>query len=473
LGLPDLLVGGVTLRVNAALLTSDVREFDDACAAGDPERALAWYRGPFLDGFHVGGVPEFERWVERQRVEYAGRAATALETLARSAGRRGEPEAAAEWWRRLAAMDPLNTRIATQLMRAMAAAGNRAGALRHAQAHEALVREELGVTPDAAYSALVAGIRSGESPAPPSSPPLTPPAERLVERLERELAGRYTLEGVPEAGRDGVVRLIAARDLRHDRPVTLKVVHPALASQLDVDRFLREIKLTARMQHPHILPLLDSGEVGGRPWYATPRPDGAETLRVRLSRDRVIAPDEAVRLARELADALEYAHAHGVVHRDVSPENVVLAGGHASLTNLGVARALDAAASPRLTDSGVLIGTVAYMSPEQAAGERGLDGRSDVYSLAAVLLEMLSGEPLYSGPTPQAILAKRAAQGAALEERLARVPGEFAGVLAKGLAVRPEDRYPSAAAFAAALDPAAGGARRPAAGWRRWLGFER
>ncbi|HET6579144.1 MAG TPA: BTAD domain-containing putative transcriptional regulator, partial [Gemmatimonadales bacterium] len=350
LGLPELVAGGLTLRVNSTFLTSDVRDFDAACAARDPERAVAWYRGPFLDGFHVGGVPEFERWVEGRRVEYAGRTATALETLARAAGGRGDLEASTEWWRRLAALDPLNGRIAAELMRIMAAAGNPAGALRHARAHEAVVREELGVAPDAAFMALVARIRSGEigptrpvsasaaaAMATPEAPPpsagasprqpmrpaaLTPAGEGFRERLERELAGRYALDGPAERGRDGTVRLIPARDLRHDRPVTLKVVHPALASQLDLERFLREIKLTARLQHPHILPLLDSGEVGGRPWYATPRPDGAETLRARLNRDHVLAQDEAIRLARELADALEHAHAHGVIHRDVSPENV-------------------------------------------------------------------------------------------------------------------------------------------------------
>jgi DNA-binding SARP family transcriptional activator len=498
LGLPDLVVGGLTLRVNPTFLTSDVREFDAACAAGDPERAVAWYPGPFLDGFHVGGVPEFERWVESRRGEYAGRTATALETLARAAERRGELDASTEWWRRLAALDPLNARIAAELMRVMAAAGNPAGALRHARAHEALVREELGVAPDAAFMALVARIRSGEagaarpvdslaaaaapaaapqptgsSPRQPLTPPaLTPRGERFRERLERELAGRYALDGPAEQGRDGTVRLIPARDLRHDRPVTLKVVHPALASQLDVERFVREIKLTARLQHPHILPLLDSGEVGGRPWYATPRPDGAETLRVRLNRDHILAREEAVRLARELADALEHAHAHGVIHRDVSPENVLLAGSHALLTNLGVAHALDAAGGPRLTETGMMVGTAAYMSPEQAAGARALDGRSDVYSLGAVLFEMLAGEPLYSGPTPQAIMAKRAAaKGAALRKRLAAVPAGSGVVLAKALAPNPDARFPSAASFAAALDPASAAVSRTSGGWLRWLGL--
>jgi serine/threonine protein kinase/DNA-binding SARP family transcriptional activator len=498
LALPELVLGGVTLQVNPALLASDIRDFDSARAAGELERALACYQGPFLDGFHVAGVPEFERWVERQRVEYASGAARVLETLARGADQRGEAAAAAEWWRRLAALDPLDSRIATELMRALAAAGNPAGALRHAQAHEALMREELGVAPDAAFTASMARIRRGEvgdvRPAerPPERPPVltagapaAPPpasasarpslsaaAERFRERLERELAGRYALELPIETGRDGTVRLIPARDLRHDRPVTIKVVHSALASQLDIERFLREIKLTARLQHPHILPLLDSGEVGGRPWYATPRPDDAETLRARLNRDVALPGGDAVRLARELADALEHAHSHGVVHRDVSPENVLLAGGHALLTNLGVARALDAAAGPKLTETGMLLGSAAYMSPEQAVGERALDARSDLYSLGAVLFEMLTGEALFSGPTPQAIMAKRAAAtDVTLRERLAGVPSGLAGALTRALAHDADERFLSAREFTVALDPM--GRRRTGAsgGWRRWLGI--
>jgi DNA-binding SARP family transcriptional activator len=481
----DLVTGGVMLWANPAVLTSDVREFEAARDAGELERALVWYRGPFLDGFHVGGAPEFERWVDRQRAEFAGRAAAALETLARRADQLGDAASTAEWWRKLALLDPLNGRVATELVRALAAAGNPAGGLRHAQAHEALVREELGVAPDAALTALVARVRRGEiAPVPRVDAPFSPPAgpgsddrppsgtgERFPARLARELAGRYTLEGPVECGRDGTVRLVPARDLRHDRPVTLKVVHPALASQLDVERFLREIKLTARLQHPHILPLLDSGEVAGRPWYAVPRPHGAETLRARLSRDHLIVREEAIRLVRELADALEHAHGQGVIHRDVSPENVLLAGGHALLTNLGVARALDAAAGPKLTDTGMLIGTAAYMSPEQAAGERTLDGRTDVYSLAAVLFEMVTGEPLYSGPTPQAIMAKRAAaDGAALRARLAAVPGGIAVALAKALASRREARFSSAGAFGGALEPGPM-VNRELAGWRKWFGL--
>jgi DNA-binding SARP family transcriptional activator len=480
LRLPELVTGGVTLRLNAALVTSDLREFEIARAAGDLGRAVACYGGPFLDGFHVGGAPEFERWVESRRAEYARKVASALEALARQAGQRGDWEAASEWWRRLAALDPLNTRIAMELMAALVAAGNAGGALRHAQAHEAVVRQELAAAPDPALAALAARIRSGTSipqrpaaseaavalPAGPGPAPLAP-AERFRQRLEREMADRYVLEGEAETSGDGSVRLVRARDRRHDRPVTLKVIHPALASQIDVERFIREIRLTGKLLHPHILPLLDSGEVAGRPWYAMPRPEG-ESLRERLSREGRVPVEEALRLTRELADGLGHAHAHGIVHRDVTPENVLLAGGHALLTNLGVARALDSAAGASLTDTGMLVGTPAYMSPEQAEGQGTVGVRSDVYSLAAVLFEMLTGEPLFSGPTPQAIMAKRAAEATPSAARLAGVSTALVLVIRKALARSPGDRYPSAPAFGAALNESL---HRPPGGSWRWLSW--
>jgi DNA-binding SARP family transcriptional activator len=479
---PDLVSSGVALRLNHALCASDVCEFEAARSAADLERAASLYAGPFLDGFHVSGAPEFERWVDRQRAEYAGRAAAVLEALARSAGARGDAAAAAEWWRRLSLMDPLDTRVVLEHMSALAAAGNAAAAMRQARAHEVLVRDELGSAPDPAIAALLARIRSGspvgpnavprgESPPPEPSPPVskeTGGRESFVARLERALAGRYVFDGSPEIGRDGSARLIRARDLRHDRPVTLKVVHPALASVLDVERFLREIKLTARLQHPHILPLYDSGEIDGRPWYATARPSG-ETLRGRLSRGERIATSEALQLAGELADALEHAHANGVLHRDVTPENVLLSGGHAILTNLGVARALDAAAGPKLTETGVMVGTPAYMSPEQAT-DGPVDRRTDVYGLGCVVFEMLTGEPVFSGPTPQAIMAKRAAEPALSADRLEALPSGVAPVVAKALAARPDDRYPSAAAFAAALAGFEAPPGKEAGRWRGWLG---
>jgi DNA-binding SARP family transcriptional activator len=479
LALPDLLVGsgGPILVLNPASLTSDVQDLERARAAGELEGVARLYAGPFLDGWHLGDAGGFLAWADGKRAQYAVWAAEALEALARTAAARGDAAAAAEWWRRLVAAEPLNTRFVLELMAAQVSAGNPAVALRHAQAHEELLRRELGTPPDRALGELVTRIRTG-APVSLGTPAARPAAavsadpsipaprgtERFRDQLARELASRFVLDDAAETAREGAIRILAARDQRHDRDVVLKVIHPSLASQLDVERFVREIRHTGRLLHPHILPLLDSGEVAGRPWFALPNPAG-ETLRQRLTREGRLPVDEAVRLTRELAEALGHAHAHGIVHRDVSPENVLLAGGHALLTNLGLARALDAAAAGRLTDTGMLVGPAAYMSPEQA-GDGEVDGRSDVYSLAAVLFELLAGEPLFSGPTPQAIMAKRAAAPTPDPSRLRDIPRPVATVLRRALAPAPADRYQTMPAFGAALDGAVVAGRPRPAWWR-------
>ena len=217
------------------------------------------------------------------------------------------------------------------------------------------------------------------------------------------MADRYVIER--ELGRGGMATVYLAHDLKHDRRVALKVLHPELAATLGPERFLREIRTTARLDHPHILPVHDSGETHGQLWYTMPYVEG-ESLRDRLRREVQLPVEEAVRLTREVADALDYAHRHGLVHRDVKPENILLSDGHARVADFGVARALDAAGGSQLTETGMSVGTPAYMSPEQASAGQ-MDGRSDIYALGCVLYEMLAGEPPFTGLTPQAILAKR------------------------------------------------------------------
>ena len=196
-----------------------------------------------------------------------------------------------------------------------------------------------------------------------------------------------------------------AHDLRHDRPVALKVLHPELAAALGPERFQREIRFAARLQHPHILTVLDSGEAAGRLWFTMPFVEG-ESLRDRIRRERQLPVDVALQIGREAARALDYAHQHGIVHRDIKPENILLTSdGTTLVADFGIARALEG--DDRLTQTGFAIGTPAYMSPEQAAGDKGVDARTDVYSLGAVLYEMLAGEPPFTGPTAQAMIARR------------------------------------------------------------------
>jgi len=290
---------------------------------------------------------------------------------------------------------------------------------------------------------------------------MTTPAETLRAALE----GRYTFER--ELGRGGMAIVWLARDLRHDRPVALKVLHPDLSAGLGPERFLREIRTTARLDHPHILPLLDSGEAaagtreaGGREaggpgaagvllWYTMPFVEG-ESLRDRLRREGQLPVDQALRIAAETADALDCAHEHGIIHRDIKPENILLSRGHARVADFGIARALEAAAGD-LTATGLAVGTPAYMSPEQASGGA-LDARSDVYALGCVLYEMLAGEPPFTGPTAQAVIAKRfAGEPTPLRRVRPSVPEAVEHAVRKALAPVPADRFASAAEFARAL----------------------
>src|SRR5688572_27607899 len=232
----------------------------------------------------------------------------------------------------------------------------------------------------------------------------------MHERLAVALQERYRIERQPDGslmllGRGGTATVYLAHDLRHDRPVALKVVHSELSASVGTERFLREIRFVARLSHPHILPLFDSGEAAGLLYYVMPYVAG-ESLRERLSREKQLPLADALRITREVADALDYAHGHGVVHRDIKPENILLEDGHAVVADFGIASAVTAAGAESLTATGLGVGTPLYMSPEQATAESSVDGRSDQYALATVLYEMLAGEPPFTGPTAHAILAR-------------------------------------------------------------------
>jgi serine/threonine-protein kinase len=271
----------------------------------------------------------------------------------------------------------------------------------------------------------------------------------ITASLTSAFAPHYELER--ELGRGGMATVYLGRDLRHERFVAIKVLHPTIAAAVGAERFLREIRIAAHLQHPHILPVFDSGECAGRLWYAMPYVEG-ESLRDRLCREGALPLGTALRLARDVAEALDYAHRHGVVHRDIKPENILLADGQAVVADFGIARPIDTGNETGITLAGAVVGTPAYVSPEQGAGSTQLDGRSDLYSLGCVLFEMLVGEPLFTGATSRAVIERRFLDPSPLLQRLPpAVPAHVRAVLARLLAQHREERFESGAQLAGAL----------------------
>jgi TolB-like protein len=276
--------------------------------------------------------------------------------------------------------------------------------------------------------------------------------------LQSALGATYSLDR--EIGRGGMATVYLAQDTKHHRPVAFKVLHPELAASLGPERFRREITFAAGLQHPHILTVLDSGETAdGQLWFTMPYVEG-ESLRARLVRERQLPIEEAVRITREVGGALDFAHRRGVIHRDIKPENILLTtDGQALVADFGIARALGPSGPETLTDAGTAVGTPAYMSPEQAAGERALDARTDTYSLAAVLYEMLAGEPPFTGPTAQAVIAKRlSSEAPPVRRSRPTVSDGLDAAIRKALAVVPADRFGTTADFVKALDAVPSGA---------------
>jgi len=281
-----------------------------------------------------------------------------------------------------------------------------------------------------------------------------------MNRLTAALADRYRIER--ELGQGGMATVYLAHDLKHDRKVAIKVLRPDLAASLGADRFLSEIRTVAALSHPNILPLFDSGAASTPDsltthdsrllYYVMPFIEG-ETLRSRMTREKALPLDEALRLTREIGDALAYAHARDVIHRDIKPENILLQSGHAVVADFGIARAVKAAGAERLTEVGLAIGTPAYMSPEQSAGERDLDGRSDLYALASVLYEMLAGEAPFTGATIEAILVQRFTQPPPkITKKRPNISRTIEAALCTAMARAPGDRFPTVERFIASLE---------------------
>ena len=272
------------------------------------------------------------------------------------------------------------------------------------------------------------------------------------------LQGRYRLDH--ELGHGGMSMVWFAQDLKHSRRVVLKILRPQIALTVGSEQFQREIEFTARLDHPNILPLLDSGVASGAEmagpsllYYVMPYVEG-ESLRARVEREKLLPLSDALEIAREVAEALSFAHGQGVVHRDIKPENILLEGGHAVVADFGIAKAITAATSANDSSAGMAVGTPYYMSPEQAAGRRHVDGRSDIYALGCVLYEMLAGQPPYSGATRESVSRQHfAAPVPDIGVVRPEVPGTVAGAIERAMAKLPADRYQTATQFAAALGP--------------------
>jgi tRNA A-37 threonylcarbamoyl transferase component Bud32 len=293
-------------------------------------------------------------------------------------------------------------------------------------------------------------------------------------RLQRALAKRYTVQRAVGSG--GMATVYLAEDVKHHRLVAIKLLRSELATALGPERFLREITLTARLNHPHILPVLDSGEVAGFLFFVMPYVEG-ETLRDRLNREQQLPVEDALQISREVADALSYAHGKGVIHRDIKPENILISSGHAVVADFGIAKAISAAGGEKLTGTGLAIGTPAYMSPEQAAGGEELDGRSDLYSLGCVLFEMLAGKPPFTGPTVDSVIRQHITVEAPPVTNLRpAVSATVVSAIARALAKTPADRFSQVTLFGEALrdvpassTPAPNLVRGPAHRGRWWI----
>ncbi len=437
--------GDEDVGLDCEQLWSDVAAFERAVDAGEYLEAMNLYRGPLLDGFFISDAPDFERWLESARAPLRDAAAQAARALVERCESRGNLTTAAHWARRAVGLAPNDEALVRRLISLLDHHGDRAGALEAYEAFRRRLAEDYAAEPAAETQGLIAAVRARERAAP--AVPL--PAVDLLARLQAGLAGRYRIERELARGRTATV--FTAHDVRHDRPVALKVLHPELVAAVGPERFLREIQFAAQLDHPHIVALHDSGEADGLLYFVMPYVAG-ESLRDRLDREAQLPIADALRIGGDVADALGYAHGLGVVHRDIKPENILLADGRAIVADFGIARAITGAGSERLTETGIALGTPAYMSPEQGAEEGEVDGRSDLYALGCVVYEMLAGTPPFTGPTAQAILARHAVDPVApIRTVRDSVSAGVERAVLKALAKVPADRYARAAEFAQAL----------------------
>jgi Tol biopolymer transport system component/DNA-binding SARP family transcriptional activator len=431
--------GSDEIGIEQTACWSDVVALRAALDAGRHEEALSLYRGDLLDGFFTDAAPPFEDWLERTRAQLRSGAARAARALGEQREREENYTTAVACARRALELTGGDERMLRQLLEMLERLGDRAGAILAYEAFERRLASDFETEPSAETRALIERIRRRPSEAAAAPPPSGTPFE------SPSLAGLRDWRVERELGRGGMATVYLARDAAHDRYVALKVMRPELTLAAGVERFLHEIQITARLAHPHILPLIDSGARDGVPYLVTPYVAG-ESLRARLAREHTLPLADALRITNEIAEALDYAHRSGIVHRDVKPENILLADGHAVVADFGVARALVASGASPLPVSGeddAVVGSRRYMSPEQATRSADVDARTDLYSLGCVLLEMLTGAAPNDDASPATQLATRR-----------DVPAAISQLVTDCLAAAPERRPLSAADLLRRLEDA-------------------
>ncbi|HEX6627676.1 MAG TPA: protein kinase [Gemmatimonadaceae bacterium] len=440
--------GDEEIAPNLEVIWCDAVAFDERIAADKAESALELYRGDLLPGFFLDEVPAFEQWLDGERNRLRMSAARAARLVAEGKETERNLTEAVRWARQAVELADNDERAVRRLMELLARAGDRAGALQVYDSFVARLAAELEAEPSPETRAVADRVRSDRSPAHGvSDKPIQPSIAAAAPN--GQVGNGYRIER--EIGRGGAAVVFLAGDLKHGRSVALKVLRPEVAAMLGTQRFFAEISITARLDHPNIVALLDSGEIDGAPFYTMPYVRG-ETLRARLRSEGALRIAEALRIARDVADALSYAHLHGVVHRDVKPENILLDDERALVTDFGIARAIAQAANERLTQPGLAMGTAAYMSPEQADGEREVDARTDVYSLGCVLYEMLAGDPPFTGSSKQAILARKLAEPVPpLRNVRESISPALEQTVLKALARTPADRFGTVKEFSDSL----------------------
>lgn len=461
LDVEGLFVGTDSVHLEPALITSDVQDVEEAAEQGAHQRVVGLMKGPFLDGFHINDAPEFERWVEAQRMRFAGQFVASLEALAVEASARADHGASAAWWRRLTAEQPTNARYVAGLMKALADAGDRVGALLQASVYEAAVRDEWDSEPDPIVTTLaeqLRGAREADTGQPVSAgaaaaaATLSAARERAQDRqrawLDRALGDRYVIEaGIPSRG---AIVGYQAYDRKRQIRVELQLLDPGLSALADVDALMARLDRIATLREPHLIPMYEYGSVDGIVFFTVARPDG-ESLQMRLRRERQLPLRDSLATASDIAAGLAHAHDAGVLHADLRPKHVFLVGGSAVVAGIGIAEALMTATTKNRTSSPLRMGSPDYQSPEQLLGEP-LDARSDVYSLGCIMYEMLAGEVPFASQARGVMVSGRLTSAVpSLAARRDTVSAELSALVARCLARSASDRYRTAGEVAAAL----------------------